>query len=228
MLPLPLLLSLLSQAEAAPPEPEPPQAGPVDPAVDEVGLAAKSLSVAMGLGIRLPPASRAAPPTLGLSVATSFEHQLTSIGERGELGIAAGFAFARHTQDVQGSIKTASGGESPIDDVRSMSTYEFTLSPTVGLRLGRIHPWLSLGAGGGLAYFASREFAYRPGEQRLFGLVLVGAAGIDAEIRPATSVGVRFSYTRRATRRDLALDGGDAVLIFGDRVSTELSLSFRF
>jgi hypothetical protein len=208
---------VMGQAQAAP-APEGVAEAPPPPPPFLIG-------VAMGGGRRLDPAASDVPPTYGLQFSTLFARRYLLVGDRLELGAGFHFAFQRYARDV--TIPAAPGGVD-IDDVRTLTYYDLSLVQTATIRLGRLHPFASIGGGLTMAHFATLERELAPGEARANRPILRAGLGLDVTVaEPDLRVGVELDYARVFRAPVLTTPAGPRK-IFGDRLGVSVWGRYAF
>jgi hypothetical protein len=225
-----LLVALwLAQAEAAPPEaapaPPPPAAAPLPAPEAEP---AYFLGVAFGAGRRLGAAAAEVPPAYGLAVGTLIGRRYALVAERLELGAAFHFAYARFTKDVTVTIPQ-DGMNVTIDDVRTVSLYDFTVMQTVAVVLGPVRPFARLGVGLGMGHFLTQERDLRPGTMRATRPLARASAGLDVALgEQGFHLGAELEYARPFGVPTFAADDGRELHLFGPRLGASLWLLYDF
>lgn len=238
------LLGALFQAEAAPPEPPPagpplapllaapfapepePSSPPLAPAPPPPLTTTAGLTI--GLGQRLGTAATDIPPAFGIAFATAVRQRFPLAANWIDLGIEGHFFFDRYSRTVQGSVPIGSGTETPFDDIRSISHFDFSALQTVAIPLLPFRPWVGAGGGIGLAYFSTHEAALRPGESRLLSPILRGAVGLDFSVQREFDVGVRVDYVHLLRASTFVTQGSDHLTVFGDRLAFSICFLYRF
>jgi hypothetical protein len=203
-----LVALLLGQAEAAP-EARVDALPPPPPYL---------IGVAMGGGRRLDPAASDVPPTYGLQFSTLLGRRYALVADRLELGAAFHFAFQRYARDVTIPVAPGTNGGVNIEDVRTLTYYDLSLQQTFSMRLGRFHPFASVGGGLTMAHFATLERDLAPGEARTNRPILRAAVGLDMTVaEPHLRVGLELDYARVFRAPTLNTAAGPR-RIFGDRL----------
>jgi hypothetical protein len=228
-LPATFVALLFAQAEPAPP-PAPQTGGDPAPRVAEAptGPPATALGFGAAAAFRFGAAGRDVPPRLGFSIHPSFEWRYAHVAGWLELGAQLDFSFDRFAERVTLAVPLEGGQEAPFDDLRTVSHFDFAALQTVGFRVRRVRPWGAAGVGVSLAHFSTLEPEYRPGEQRATRPVVRGAAGVDVDVFPQTSVGLRVDGAWMLFTPRLTTEGGRTISPFGDRLAIGAAVRYWF
>jgi hypothetical protein len=222
------LLTVLAQAEAAPPEPAPtpiaappppptPVAPPAPPPPTEV---APSFAIGIGFGgaRRFGDPPKALTPRHGFEVNAGFTAVYARIGNV-DLAAGAHFDYQRFRTLVPLTFLGAS--PSTYDSERTFSFYEFHLRQTVAVQLGFARPYINAGGGLSLANFNSQEAALAPASLNAIRFGFGAAAGCDFLVnrRSPARFGAVVGVNAIVRPPDLKTDTGRSVPVFGTRAN---------
>ena len=251
-LPIPILIALLAQAEPAPaettaqpqaeaalaptaepaagaepaPEPTPTPAllAPTEPEPKPAAEPRMTFGFRAGADFQL---SGDVSPKVGYSISPFFQYDYMRLADRLGLGVRAEFTFDRFQKLVtaQGLVD---GVEQSYRTTRSLTYFDFALLATATLHLGRLQPWAAAGMGLALGNFDSPEEAYQPGDFRTTSPLVIGAGGLDVAVGRGALVGLHVEYRGMLAKPSSALASGQTIHVFGDRLSVQAGLLYRF
>jgi hypothetical protein len=223
-----LLALLLAQAEVAPAAAPVPAMG--DPAGSHSGPVSPPTFVALGIGVgrRSDPAVAEIEPTFGFSVGMAMGQTYATVGGLLELGGAFGFGYERYAKRVAITVENENR-LTTVDDLRTLTHYDFSLLQTFALALAPVRPFAAVGAGIHLGHFTSVDPALRPGESRSTQPSLRAEIGADVAYPTAdTRLGVALDYASLLGKHTFTTSDERSLQIFGDRLIVNLWLRHRF
>jgi hypothetical protein len=246
-----LLGSWLAQAEPAPPDPGPPVWGPAQttpttpaspgaagaPPVPSGGGSGapeparrpprNTVTLLLGLGVRLGSEGGALGPRPGFSVGGSYERRYAALTPELELGAALEFLFDQFSQAAQGPTMPPSGDQLSFSR-RTFSETTFAALQTAGVRAGRMRAHAGVGGGLAIGAFSSPEVALQPGSSHAYQPFARGVAGFDVELREGIALGLRAGYTFMLTAPSYTTTTGQVLHLFGDVLDIHAGLFYRF
>jgi hypothetical protein len=207
-----------------------PAAWGADPAAgpgDEGTSGRDRIAVGARLGRRLGDAASAIPPGNGVGVVGTIELDYLHLGKSFAAALGVDFGYDRFATSEVGMV-TVNGNVQTFGSTRVISETTFVLVHTAAVRVGRLRPYVSLGAGVGLGYFDSVAPTFSPGTARDTHLLGRAGLGLDVTVTDLWCLNVRADYTAVRGPSSLRTDDGRALPVFGDLLDLGAGIAYRF
>ncbi len=221
----------IGDAEAAPASQHPPSAPPPLPiggaasAVDAWRQGPRHRIAVMPRYVhRLSGPGLAVTPSSGFGIAGTIEIAYLRAVAGLEAALGIDFSYDRF---ASGEVASVAFDSMP-KTFRVTSETSFVLVHTASARVGRMRPYLSVGAGVGIGYFDSAAPELNPGtanDAHALGRV---SAGLDMTMARVWSASIRADYTAVRGISSLVTSTGDRLALFGDLFGLGAGLAYRF
>jgi hypothetical protein len=199
------------------------------------------ISLVPRLAFRLGDAGRAVSPARGFGLAGTYEFLYGRIGPVVEAALGLDFAFDRFAtgerapcsdqflalQECFGNL-IRTGMPGTFASTRVISETSFVLVHTIAARVGRLRPYLTLGAGVGIGFFDSVEPNLQPGSAKDVHVLGRATVGLDVPIWRAWSATVRADYTTVRAVSPFTTNAGETLPLFGDLFDVGIGAAYGF
>lgn len=174
---------------------------------------------------------RAITPAAGFGIGGTFERtylrRLAAPAVVAEAMLGVDFGHDRFATGEEGLVVVGTEAKT-FAATRVISETSFVLIHTIAVRVDRVRPYLTLGAGLGLGNFDSVATEFEPGSAHDTHFLGRAAAGFDIAIAAGLLISVRADYTAvRGVTRFVTTDRRSLPL-FGDLFSINAGIAYRF